>query len=57
MEAVNEENGDDSSLSIEAALKDARAHLHQTKVNNDPTIKRAYVYILYDCFIQLYVPV
>ena len=52
-----EEYDDDLSLSIETAIKDARAHLHRTKVNNDPTIHRAHVCIVCDCFIKSCEPV
>ena len=52
-----EEDDEDLSLSIQTAIRDARAHLHRTKVNNDPTIHRAHVCIVCDCFIQSCEPV
>ena len=52
-----EDNDEDLSLSIETAIRDARAHLHRTKVNNDPTIHMAHVCIVCDCFIQSCEPV
>ncbi len=57
MEAVNEKDNDDFYFLIEAAIKDARAHLHRTKVNNDPIIHRAHVFIVCDCFIHSCEPV
>ncbi len=52
MEAVNEEDNDDLSLSIETAVKDARAHLHRTEDKHDPTTHRARACIVCECFIQ-----
>ena len=52
METIDEEDNEDLYVSIKAAVKDARARLHQTMDKYDPTIHRAHVCIVCDCFIQ-----
>ena len=52
MEAANEEDNDNLTLSIETVVKDAREHLHWKKDKNDSTIHRAHVCNVCDCFIQ-----
>ena len=51
METVDKEDKYDLSLSIDVAIKDVRTHLHQTKDQNDATIHRAHVCIVFDYFI------
>lgn len=51
METVDEDDDEDLSSFIDAAVRDAKAHVHQTKDQNDAIIHRPCVCIVCDYFI------